>query len=419
MGDHRCGEHRPVQTSAVVVLGASRKNTAPPPSPPSPPGDIGDPVASLCLDALDNDLAKEEALKTASRLRMAVHVLDTEAAALRSVTRLYETDPIARDGFHRTVESIARHKDGRGKLVMTGVGKSGHIAKKLAATFNSLSLPTVFLNPTDALHGDIGMVGPDDTLLFITFSGKTPELLGLLPHLNRSSTLVLLTGHSRPRTCDFVKLRPDTILLPAPVHEKETTSFGVAAPTTSTTVALAVGDALAIATAQELHSSVASVFTQNHPGGAIGAAFRQDLEETLRDVAIQWEEIPDVLGPESLAADVLREGFDSATKWVRAGNEVASPSRIRRLCRAGAGENLQKRIGDVEGLMVPRHEMLSICAGTSIRRAVEFVRNARGAAADEEERMICGPESILAVLDRGTIVGVLEVGDLLDRPEGL
>ncbi|KAL2758107.1 hypothetical protein ACRALDRAFT_1061340 [Sodiomyces alcalophilus JCM 7366] len=350
---------------------------------------------------------------------MAVHVLDTEAAALRSVTRLYETDHIARDGFHRTVEAIARHKDGRGKLVTTGVGKSGHIARKLTATFNSLSLPAVFLNPTDALHGDLGMVGPDDTLLFITFSGKTSELLGLLPHLSRSPTLVLLTGHSRPHTCDFMKLRPDTILLPAPVHEKEATSFGVAAPTTSTTVALAVGDALAIATAQELHSSVASVFTRNHPGGAIGTAFRQDLEETLRDVAVPWGDIPDVLAPDSIAADALREGFDSTTKWVRAGNEVASPSRIRRLCRAGgASEVLQKRIGEVEGLMVPRHEMLSICAGTSIRRAVEFVRNTRGVAADDEARMICGPESILAVLDRGTIVGVLEVGDLLDRPEG-
>lgn len=361
-------------------------------------------------------------MRTTARLQAAIHVLNTETQALRSVTQLYETDPIARDGFNRTVEAISRHKDGLGKLVITGVGKSGHIANKLIATFNSLSVPTVFLNPTDALHGDLGIVGQHDTLLFITFSGKTTELLSLLPHLERVSTLVLLSGHSRPNTCEFVKFRPDTILLPAPVHEAETISFGVSAPTTSTTVALAVGDALAIATAQELHASVAHVFAQNHPGGAIGAAFRQNAEEkeTVGDIAVPWLDIPDVLKMDDAAVELLRAGFESATRWVRAGDNVASPSRIKRLCAGGSQrQDLQRRIRDVEGLVVCRHDMLSICAQTSIRRAIDLVNNARGVNDDEESRSMYGPESIVAILDKGEMVGVLEVDELLSRKEGV
>ncbi|KAM0287268.1 hypothetical protein ACHAQH_000582 [Verticillium albo-atrum] len=413
MANHRHFDHRPIQTSAVLVLGSSRTKTSPPPSPPSPPEELCEPLESLSLPASGDEQAEEERQKTSTRLRAAVHVLNTEAQALKAVTRLYETDPIARDGFNRTVGAIARHGDGRGKVVITGVGKSGHIANKLAATFNSLSIPTVFLNPLDALHGDLGIVGQQDTLLFITFSGKTSELMGLIPHLHRSSTLVILTGHTRSDTCDLIQARPGTILLPAPVHESEISSFGVSAPTTSTTVALAVGDAIAIAAAEELHPSVAGVFARNHPGGAIGAAFRQK-PGTIKEIAVVWSEIPDVVDHDSVGADVLRAGFDSATKWVRNGDYVASPSRIRRLCGSGS-EDLSRRLDKIPGLMVPRHEMLSISAGTSVRRALEFVRNVRGmgVTADEENDTTCNADSVLAVLEMGEIVGVVEVGDLL------
>ncbi|KAK2755460.1 sis domain-containing protein [Colletotrichum kahawae] len=414
MGDSRYTEHRPVQTSAVFVLGAPHCESMPPPSPPSPPvsppeDEFLEELEELSLGSPDEMLETDENSATVQdRLHAATHVLKTEAAALRSVAALYETDPVARDGFNRTVAAITRHKGEKGKLVITGVGKSGHIANKLVATFNSLSIASVFLNPSDALHGDLGIVQKHDILMFITFSGKTSELFNLLPHLDKPSSLIILTGHTRPDTCELIKLRPDTILLPAPIHESETASFGVSAPTTSTTVALAVGDALAIAAGQELHPSMSQVFSKNHPGGAIGAAFRKP--QTILDLAVPWTEIPDSVGlcTDSVGADLFRAAYDSTSGWVRIGNDVASPGRIRRL----ATEDFARCLKEIPRLMVPRAEMLSISSETTIRRAVNFVRNMQGAADDGE--YVCRADSILAVLDQGEMVGVLEVGKLLE-----
>ncbi|GKT91073.1 SIS domain-containing protein (sugar isomerase) [Colletotrichum tofieldiae] len=413
MGDQRHMEHRPVQTSAVYVLGATHGDSMPPPSPPSPPvsppeEEFFEELEELSLGSPDVPENDESCVKIQDRLHAATHVLKTEAAALRAVANLYETDPVARDGFNRTVAAVTRHKGEKGKLIITGVGKSGHIANKLVATFNSLSITSVFLNPIDALHGDLGIIQKHDILMFITFSGKTSELFSLLPHLDKPSSLVILTGHTRPDTCELIKLRPDTILLPAPVHESETASFGVSAPTTSTTVALAVGDALAIAAAQELHPSVAQVFSKNHPGGAIGAAFRKP--QTILDLAVPWTDIVDSdnLCADGVGADLFRAAYDSASGWVRVGDDVASPSRIRKL----ATDDFARRLRDIPSLMVPRAEMLSISSGTTIRRAVDFVRNMQGAADDGE--YVCNPDSILAILDHGDMVGVLEVGKLLE-----
>ncbi len=179
-------ECRPVQTSAVYVLGQAPFPAIPPPSPPSPitPEDTGlcTPIEELCLDDAVSTATFPGRSLCDERLAGALHVLNTEATALHNLAQLYAKDAVARDGFHMAVEAITRtskaHQGtGSGKLVIIGVGKSGHIAKKLVATFNSLAIQAVFLHPTEALHGDLGQIGPNDTLLMITFSGKTPELL--------------------------------------------------------------------------------------------------------------------------------------------------------------------------------------------------------------------------------------------------
>jgi len=211
-------------------------------------------------------------LKHDQRLTTAVHVLGTEARALSYLTRLYEIDPVARGAFSQAVDVITKCMEQRGAIVICGVGKSGCIAKKIVATMNSLRISASFLHPTNALHGDLGKVGDYDVILMITFSGRTPELLQLIPHLNSSLPLLVVTAHTHPSTCAIVNARPDTILLPAPIHESESQSFGVSAPTTSTTISLALGDALAVAVSNELHSSVAAVFARYHPGGATGHA---------------------------------------------------------------------------------------------------------------------------------------------------
>lgn len=119
----------------------------------------------------------------------------------------------------------------------------------------------------------------NDIVLFITFSGKTSELMLVLPHLPSTVTIIAITAHRDPATCPLLSSAGSrtTILLPAPVHEHEEISFGIPAPMTSTTVALAIGDALALATARKLHAQPgrgpAEVFREFHPGGAIGASF--------------------------------------------------------------------------------------------------------------------------------------------------
>lgn len=115
-----------------------------------------------------------------------------------------------------------------------------------------------------------------DTLLVITFSGRTPEILSFLRHVSADLSLIALTSHFTPSTCPLFHSRPPglSIVLPAPIPTSEKASFGVAAPTTSTTVALTLSDALALAVARRLHLNVAAVFNDYHPGGAIGLTNR-------------------------------------------------------------------------------------------------------------------------------------------------
>ncbi|KAH8879067.1 SIS domain-containing protein [Thozetella sp. PMI_491] len=419
-------ENRPVQTSAVYVLGQTPFPAIPPPSPPSPitPQATGlcTPIEELCLD--ESRPASPTGSSTGwnacdERLAGAIHVLSTEAAALNSLTQLYSKDPIARDGFHRAVEAITRtckahDGTGNGKLVIIGVGKSGHIAKKLVATFNSLAIQATFLHPTEALHGDLGQVGPSDTLLMITFSGKTPELLLLLPHLHKDHPLILLTSHTRPETCELIKHRSDIILLPAPIHESETVSFGVSAPTTSTTAALALGDAVALVASQELHPSVSAVFAKNHPGGAIGAAFKKPAGVAY--LSVPWADIPVISpcttqpAPSSASritgADVLRAGYASHSGWVRVRDGVVSPSQIRRL----ASGDLALAVEELPWLVTSSCDFISISADASSAQAADMVRGIRDGP-DEEQQ--CGGDSIIAVLEKGELRGVLEVGTFL------
>ncbi|EEP76429.1 predicted protein [Uncinocarpus reesii 1704] len=236
-----------------------------PPLPMTPPDPDADPIANINPSIPPMDTV--------------VHVIATEKAALANLERIYTTDTLSRENMERAVERVARTINIGGKLVICGVGKSGKIGEKLVATMNSFGIQSCFLHPTEALHGDLGMIRLNDTLLFITFSGKTSELLVLLPHLPPTLPVIAITSHMQPSSCALLSdsdIR-DTILLPAPVHEREEVSFGLPAPTTSTTVALALGDALALAIARKLHTvpgrGPAEVFKGFHPGGAIGAAF--------------------------------------------------------------------------------------------------------------------------------------------------
>jgi D-arabinose 5-phosphate isomerase GutQ len=117
-----------------------------------------------------------------------------------------------------------------------------------------------------------------DVLFFISYSGKTPELLNLLPHLPRQLQIVALTSHSKASECPLLKEHENGVLLPAPLFELEEVSFGVSAPTTSTTVQIAIGDMLALTVADQLHENKGMTFRKNHPGGAIGAVTKESAK---------------------------------------------------------------------------------------------------------------------------------------------
>ncbi|KAL7948889.1 SIS domain-containing protein [Trichoderma barbatum] len=415
MIDLRHGDHRPIQTSAVIVLGASKCQSIPPPSPPTPSAspstkEIGDPVDGF---SLDRESTREQAIMD-RRLHSGIHVLNTEAAALANLTKLYEVDATARDGFNASIKAITRLAKTKGKLVIMGVGKSGHIGKKLVATFQSLAIRSVFLHPTEALHGDLGIVGPEDTLMFITYSGKTQELLLTLPHLDERLPTILLTSHMRHDTCEFVKHRPNTILLPAPIPEPENVSFGVSAPSASTTAALALGDALAITAAHELHPCVSTMFAKNHPGGAIGAAVAVAARcpQTLGHISVPWDDIDvaDGLSRDDLVLSLLRTAYKSKTGWVRVGDEIAVPSRIRTLSDA----DMVRPIKEVTGIVVSRQQMLAMSSETTVRQARDILEDMQSPQIEEQEQAIGGAGSVIAITSSGSIIGVLEVEQVLE-----
>lgn len=336
------------------------------------------------------------------RLSNAVHVLGTEATALSCLTRLYETDPVARGGFNSAVEAIARFKGEKGKLVISGVGKSGHIAKKLVATMNSLKIHATYLHPTEALHGDLGKVGKYDTILLITFSGTTPELLSLLPHFDSSLPLIVLTSHTHPSTCEIIRRRPDTILLPAPVHKSEIDSFGFPAPTTSTTMALAIGDALAVVISNELHIDVAAVFSQYHPGGAIGAAFKAPSK--ISSLAIPVSNIPEVEPKEPTGAHILMAAYRSENGWIRHGDALMPPRRIKRL----KYDDMDEPAINIKGLMVPKKEWISIPMETNLTNAKEWINIMRRTTESNY-----GDDAVLVLISDDAVSGVMEIGDLM------
>lgn len=414
----------PIKNSEVYIIhGPESHNGQPHAAPPSPPTPCDTRSISPITDKLVPLSSPEvpsppiEKLQITSpafnrRLSTAVHVLSTEATALSCLTRLYETDPLAREGFSKSVELIKRSTDQRGKIVICGVGKSGHIAKKMVATMNSLRIPATYLHPTEALHGDLGKVSEFDVILLITFSGKTPELLQLVPHFHPTIPILVLTAHIHPSTCPIVDLRPDAVLLPSPIHESETDSFGFSAPTTSTTIALALGDALAVAISEEIHpGTVSDVFSRNHPGGAIGAAVKKQSQKKVSELAVKLSDIPfaaDIPAPgtpsEAMRAmHVLISGYQSSSGWVRySDGSVVPPRRIKRL----KAQDMDMEATKVRGLVVERRDWFPVQEDTKVHEVVEILR---GRIAEAE----CDDDVVVVTTRGGMLVGVIEVATLL------
>ena len=175
------------------------------------------------------------------------------------------------ENFVHAVEMI---KHCKGKVVVTGVGKSGLICAKIAATFSSTGTPAFFLHSGDALHGDLGMVMPDDVVMAISNSGETDEILKLLPHFKHHGLkLIVITGNP-----ESTLAKAGDVVLDVRVKE-EACPLGLA-PTTSTTVTLAMGDALAVVLLEQKGFNETD-FAMRHPGGMLGRKLLLRVEDLM------------------------------------------------------------------------------------------------------------------------------------------
>lgn len=199
--------------------------------------------------------------------------------------------PSLDDNFERAVKLIL---DCKGKLIVTGVGKSGHIGAKMAATLSSTGTPSFYLNPLDAYHGDLGVVGNDDIILALSNSGQTDELLRLLPYFQEKK-IPVISMSGNPESL----LAKNTDVHITVTVRSEASPLGLA-PTTSTTAALAVGDALACALMLARDFKVQD-FARFHPGGSLG----KRLLTTARDV-MHKEDLPVVPPEMELGKAIIR-----------------------------------------------------------------------------------------------------------------
>jgi len=307
-----------------------------------------------------------------------------EAEALLALAERLE-GPMAAD-FERAVESVLACGQARGRIVVTGMGKSGIVAQKIAATLSSTGSPALFLHPAEAVHGDLGMIVEGDLAIALSASGETEEILRLLATLQRMGNALISF------VCDMKSTlaAASNVALDCSVPA-EACGLGLA-PTASTTAMLALGDALAIAVSLR-KGFRAEDFAALHPGGKLGKRL-----STVRQLMRSGEEIPRV-APETPMKDVIYEmsrkklGITTVERDGRLAG-IISDGDLRRLLERDGPDGLRKTAGEV---MNPSPKTIG---------AAEMA--VRGLHTMEEKKIT----SLIVVDAAGRIEGVLHLHDL-------
>jgi len=308
----------------------------------------------------------------------------TEAAALEALAKRLDGPMLA--DFDRAVELVVRCGEGNGRVVVTGMGKSGVIAQKIAATLSSTGSPALFLHPAEAVHGDLGVLMPGDVVVALSASGETEEILRLLATLKRKGDALVSFCCNLQSTL----AQASDVALDCSV-EREACGLNLA-PTASTTSMLALGDALAVAVSLR-KGFKAEDFAELHPGGKLGKQLAK-----VRDLMHAGENVPTV-APETRMSDVI---FEMSSKklgmtTVQQGGKlcgVISDGDLRRLLEREGGAALSKTAGEAMNA-TPR----TIAAGELAARALAIL----------EERKIT---SLVVTDGTGTVEGVVHLHDL-------
>ncbi len=314
-------------------------------------------------------------------LDLAREVLTIEAEGLTTLIAKLDAS------FVKAVDLIYKAK---GRVIVTGVGKSGIVARKLVATFNSTGTPALFLHPVEAMHGDLGMVSGVDVVLALSNSGETRELTILIPSLKRlKAPLIALTGRPGSTLGRLAKVAIDTGV------PREACPLGLA-PTASTTAMLAMGDALAVALLTK-RGFQASDFRRFHPGGSLG----ERLALAISEVMLTGEAVPLTASSQTLSQaigemDAKRLGVTLVVDGAGILQGIITDGDLRRALRQWG--NLQdKKVKDVMTAK-PRH----IGPGALASQALELM----------EHHAI----TVLPVVDETNLVlGIVHLHDLLGR----
>jgi arabinose-5-phosphate isomerase len=304
-------------------------------------------------------------------------VLETEIAALQDMSRALGPE------FNAAAAQLLSLK---GRVILSGVGKSGHVARKIAATLASTGTPALYIHPTEASHGDMGMITPDDAVIALSRSGETAELADIIGYCRRFSipliAITAVAGSALGRASDHLLQLPD-----APEACAETR-----APTTSTTLQMALGDALAVALL-EAKGFTAKDFKTYHPGGTLGASL-------------------------SLVGELMHSGPNLPL----VGSGTAMPPALSVMNKAGFGcVGITDKGGQLIGLITDGDIRRHLSNDLAAKRVDEIMTTTprttrpQALAADALRSMTAGPSKImqLFVIENHKPIGLVHLHDFL------
>ena len=312
-------------------------------------------------------------------LQLARETLDIEAAALTGLKSRLDA---------RFAQAVQMMLQVRGRVVVTGMGKSGHIGSKIAATLASTGTPAMFVHPGEASHGDLGMIKAVDVVLAISNSGESDELVSILPVLKRQGVpLIAMTGGMN----SALAMHADVVLDSS--VEKEACPLNLA-PTASTTAQLALGDALAVALL-DARGFKAEDFARSHPGGSLGRRLLTHVSDVMR----KGDQVPSV-SPQASFTDLMRE---MSHKGLGASAVVDAEQNVLGIFTDGDLRRLIEKGVDLRALQA--QDVMHAGPRTVNQNAL-----AVEAAEMMEQFQIT---SVLVVNDEGRLCGALNSNDLM------
>ena len=308
-----------------------------------------------------------------------MRTFDIEARALQGLSQRLG------DSFALAVQAVLQS---RGRVVVMGMGKSGHVGRKVAATLASTGTPALFVHPAEASHGDLGMVMPGDVVLAISNSGESDELAAILPAMRRLGvTLVAMTGQPGSTLAQHA----DIVLSSA--VEEEACPLNLA-PTASTTAQMALGDALAVALL-DARGFRPEDFARSHPGGSLGRKLLMHVNDLMRS----GDDVPRV-PPQAPMGELLREmtgkglGFTAVVDAEGRPAGIFTDGDLRRLIERGA-------------------DLRALTAAEVMHASPRLVQAASLAVAAAEVMEQHRVTSVLVINEHGVLVGALNSNDLM------